>query len=118
MRLIPPAYVKPFVRRHKNDAADAQAIAEAAVRPTMACVAVKTEAQQAAAMLFRTRDLLVRQRTQLINAVRGHLPEYGVVAAQGLAGVGQLRAAVETGAALPAPVRARSPGSTSSRSPG
>src|SRR6202453_1133255 len=68
VRLIPPAYVKPFVKRQKNDASDAEAIAEAASRPTMRFVAVKTEEQQARAMLFRTRDLLVRQRTQLINA--------------------------------------------------
>jgi transposase len=68
VRLIAPVYVKPFVRRQKNDAADAEAICEAAVRPTMRFVAVKTEEQQARAMLFRTRDLLVRQRTQLINA--------------------------------------------------
>ena len=67
----------------KNDAADAEAICEAAVRPTMRYVAVKTEEQQARAMLFRTRDLLVRQRTQLINALRGHLTEHCVVAPQG-----------------------------------
>jgi len=73
VRLIPPVYVKPFVKRQKNDAADAETIAEAASRPTMRFVAVKTEEQQARAMLFRTRDLLVRQRTQLINALRGHL---------------------------------------------
>ncbi len=78
--LIPPVYVKPFVKRQKNDMADAQAIAEAASRPTMARVAVKTADQQARAMLFKTRDLLVRQRTQLINALRGHLAEYGIVA--------------------------------------
>jgi transposase len=78
--LIPPAYVKPFVKRQKNDAADAEAIAEAASRPTMRFVAVKTAEQQARAMLFRTRDLLVRQRTQLINALRGQLSEHGVVA--------------------------------------
>jgi len=76
---------EPFVKRQKNDAADAEAIAEAASRPTMRFVAVKTEAQQARAMLFRTRDLLVRQRTQLINALRGHLAEHGVVAPQGTA---------------------------------
>ena len=63
VRLIAPIYVKPFVRRQKNDAADAEAICEAATRPTMRYVAVKTEEQQARAMLFRTRDLLVRQRT-------------------------------------------------------
>ena len=87
VRLIPPIYVKPFVRRQKNDAADAEAIAEAASRPTMRFVAVKTEDQQARAMIFRTRDLLVRQRTQLVNALRGHLAEHGIVAAQGLAQV-------------------------------
>lgn len=83
VRLIPPAYVKPFVKRHKNDAVDAEAICEAAQRPTMRFVAVKSEEQQASALLFRTRDLLVRQRTQLINAVRGHLTEYGWVAPKG-----------------------------------
>ena len=83
VRLIAPVYVKPFVRRQKNDAADAEAICEAAIRPTMRFVAVKTEEQQARAMLFRTRDLLVRQRTQLINALRGHLAEHGVVVPTG-----------------------------------
>ena len=88
-RLIPPAYVKPFVKRQKNDTADAQAIVEAALRPTMRFVAPKTEAQQAAAMAFRTRDLLVRQRTQTINALRGHLAEYGVVAPAGSVHIGR-----------------------------
>jgi transposase len=83
VRLVPPNYVKPFVKRQKNDAADAEAIAEAAMRPTMRFVALKSERQQARAMAFRTRDLLVRQRTQLINALRGHLAEHGVVAPQG-----------------------------------
>ena len=96
VRLIPPAYVKPFVRRQKNDAADAEAICEAAVRPTMRFVAVKTEEQQARAMLFRTRDLLVRQRTQLINALRGHLTEHGVVVAQGPANLKGLAEAIES----------------------
>ncbi len=72
VRLIPPAYVKPFVKRQKNDMADAEAIAEVASRPTMRFVAVKSEDQQAAAMACRTRDLLVRQRTQTINALRAH----------------------------------------------
>src|ERR1700735_4496106 len=81
--LIPPAYVKPFVKRHKNDAVDAEAICEAAQRPTMRFVAVKSEAKQALSAVFRVRDLLVGQRTQLINALRGHLGEYGVVAPQG-----------------------------------
>ena len=95
VRLMPPIYVKPFVKRQKNDAADAEAIAEAASRPTMRFVAVKTEEQQARAMIFRTRDLLVRQRTQLINALRGHLAEHGVVAPQGPAHVKRLADAIE-----------------------
>lgn len=95
VRLIPPAYVKPFVKRQKNDAADAEAICEAASRPTMRFVAIKTQEQQARAMLFRTRDLFVRQRTQLINALRDHLSEYGLVAPQGLANVKVLAEAIE-----------------------
>ena len=97
VRLVPPIYVKPFVKRHKNDAADAEAITEAAQRPTMHFVAVKSEAQQAQGMLFRTRDLLVRQRTQTINALRGHLAEYGVVAPQGRARIRQLAGTLEDG---------------------
>ena len=105
VRLVPPIYVKPFVKRHKNDAADAEAITEAAQRPTMHFVAVKTEAQQAQGMLFRTRDLLVRQRTQTINALRGHLAEYGVVAPQGRARIRQLVGELEDEACgLPGPV--------------
>lgn len=95
VRLLPPSYVKPFVKRHKNDAADAEAITEAAARPTMRFVPLKTAEQQARGMIFRTRDLLVRQRTQLINALRGHLAEHGVVAPQGPTHLGQLAAAVE-----------------------
>ncbi|MBB5713179.1 IS110 family transposase [Sphingomonas xinjiangensis] len=83
VKLIPPAYVKPFVKRHKNDAVDAEAICEAAQRPNMRFVAIKSEEQQASGLVFRTRDLLVRQRTQLINAIRGHLTEYGWVAPKG-----------------------------------
>ncbi len=106
VRLIPPVYVKPFVKRQKNDAADAEAIAEAASRSTMRFVAVKTEAQQARAMLFRTRDLLVRQRTQLINALRGHLAEHGVVTAQGKAHLKRLADPVaDENSPLPASVR-------------
>lgn len=106
IRLIPPVYVKPFVKRQKNDAADAEAIAEAASRPTMRFVALKTEDQQARAMIFRTRDLLVRQRTQLINALRGHLAEHGVVAAQGVAHLKRLQQAIEDEqAGLPQVVR-------------
>lgn len=82
-RLIPPAYVKPFVKRQKNDMADAEAICEAAQRPTMRFVTPKSAEAQAAGTVFRARDLLVRQRTQLINALRGHLAEYGMVVRQG-----------------------------------
>src|SRR5215813_8435220 len=95
VRLIPPIYVKPFVRRQKNDAADAEAIAEAASRPTMRFVALKTEEQQARSMIFRTRDLLVRQRTQRVNALRGHLAEHGIVAAHGLAKLKVLATAMQ-----------------------
>lgn len=95
VRLIPPAYVKPFVKRQKNDAADAEAICEAAQRPTMRFVAVKSEEAQAAALVFRTRDLLVRQRTQVINALRGHFAEFGVVVAKGPRHAGSLAALVE-----------------------
>jgi transposase len=106
VRLIPPAYVKPFVKRQKNDMADAEAIAEAAARPTMQFVAVKSEAQQAAAMAYRTRDLLVRQRTQTINALRAHLAEHGIVAPAGPAHLGRLAAVVATDDdALPVAVR-------------
>jgi transposase len=106
VRLIPPIYVKPFVKRQKNDAADAEAIAEAASRPTMRYVAVKSEDQQARSMIFRTRDLLVRQRTQLINALRGHLAEHGVVAPQGAAHVKRLADVIgDETTVLPATVR-------------
>jgi transposase len=89
-RLIPPAYVKPFVKRQKNDEADAEAICEAAQRPTMRFVGPKSAEAQGAAVVFRTRDLLVRQRTQLINALRGHLGEFGFVARQGAGHVAKL----------------------------
>jgi transposase len=95
VRLIPPAYVKPFVKRQKNDAADAEAICEAAQRPTMRFVAPKSEQAQAAAIVFRARDLLVRQRTQIINALRGHLAEFGLIVAKGPAHVPHLLQAVE-----------------------
>jgi transposase len=95
VKLIAPAYVKPFVKRQKNDMADAEAICEAAQRPTMRFVPVKSELAQASALVFRTRDLLVRQRTQLINALRGHMTEFGMVVAQGPFHVGRLIAIVE-----------------------
>lgn len=107
VRLIPPAYVKPFVKRQKNDAADAEAICEAARRPNMRFVAVKSEEQQASGLVFRTRDLLVRQRTQTINAIRGHLAEYGWVAPRGPSWVSMLGEMVEDelGASLPPAAR-------------
>lgn len=95
VRLIPPAYVKPFVKRQKNDAADAEAICEAAQRPTMRFVAVKSVEQQASGVVFRARDLLVHQRTQLMNALRGHLAEYGYVAPKGVMHVERLVAEIE-----------------------
>ncbi len=95
VRLIPPADVKPFVERQKNDAADAEAICEAALRPTMRFVPVKSEATQGAAMVFRIRELLIRQRTQAINALRGHLTEFGRIVPQGAANVARLIAIVE-----------------------
>lgn len=95
VRLIPPIYVKPFVKRQKNDANDAEAIVEASFRPTMRFVAVKTAEQQARAMVFKTRDLLVRQRSQIVNALRGHLMEYGVIAPAGLASIKSLIARIE-----------------------
>jgi transposase len=95
VRLIPPIYVKPFVKRHKNDAADAEAISEAAVRPTMRFVPVKTTEQQSRAMVFKTRDLLVHQRNQIVNALRGHLMEYGVTVPAGLTFVRKLEREIE-----------------------
>jgi transposase len=95
VRLIPPAYVKPFVKRQKNDAADAEAIFEAAVRPSMRFVPVKSEETQGAAMVFRVRELLIRQRTQAINALRGHLTEFGQIVPQGAANASKLIAIVE-----------------------
>jgi transposase len=87
VKLMPPAYVKPYVKRGKTDAADAEAICEAVSRPTMRFVAVKTIDQQAALMLHKTRDLLVRPRTMLTNGLRGHLAEFGIIAAKGPGGV-------------------------------
>lgn len=84
-RLIAPAYVKPFVKRQKNDVADAEAIVEAAQRPTMRFVEPKTKEQQSRAIVFRTREQFVNQRTELVNALRAHLYEFGYVAPQGIA---------------------------------
>ena len=90
VRLIAPKYVKPFVKRQKNDMADAEAICEAAQRPTMRFIQPKSASAQAAAVVFRSRDLLVRQRTQLINALRGHLAEFGYVVRHGSGNVVRL----------------------------
>ena len=95
VRLMPASYVKPYVKRQKNDATDAEAICEAVTRPTMRFVAVKSEEQQSVLMLHRVRELLIRQRTMLVNALRGHLAEFGIVSRQGIAGVGMLIALVE-----------------------
>lgn len=84
VKLMPPRYVKPYVKRNKNDAADAEAICEAVTRPTMRFVAVKSAEQQSVLMLHRTRELLVRQRTMLVNAIRAHMAEFGIVARVGI----------------------------------
>ena len=107
VKLIAPKYVKPFVKRQKNDVADAEAICEAACRPTMRFVAVKSETVQASALVFRTRDILVRQRTQITNAVRGHFAEYGLVVPQGAGHFKKLVAYLEDPAS-PLPEEARS----------
>ena len=91
---MPPRYVKPYVKRNKNDAADAEAICEAVTRPTMRFVAVKSVEQQSVLMLHRTRELLVRQRTMLVNATRAHMAEFGVVARTGLPQVKELLAVI------------------------
>lgn len=83
VRLMPPSYVKAYLRRQKNDAADAEAICEAVTRPSMRFVPVKSAERQAVLVLHRTRELLVRQRTMLINAIRGHCAEFGIIAPQG-----------------------------------
>ena len=84
VRLIPPQFVKPYVKRGKNDAADAEALCEAMSRPTMRFVPVKTAESQAALMLVGMRDRLIRHRTQLANAIRGYAAEFGLIAAKGL----------------------------------
>jgi transposase len=84
VRLMPATFVKPYAKRGKSDAIDAEAICEAVTRPTMRFVPVKSVAQQSVVMLHRTRDLLVRQRTMLVNALRGHLGEFGVVGPKGI----------------------------------
>jgi len=95
VRLIPPQYVKPFVKTNKNDASDAEAICEALLRPTMRFAPIKSAEQQSVLMLHRARELLVRQKTMLINALRGHCGEFGLVVAQGASRVEELIAVIE-----------------------
>ena len=94
VRLMPPAYVKPYVKRGKTDAIDAEAICEAVTRPTMRFVAPKSEEQQSAGVELKVRQLLVQQRTRCVNALRGHLAEFGIVAAKGMGKVSDLVAVV------------------------
>ena len=95
VRLIPPQYVRPFVKTNKNDAADAEAICEAVTRPTMRFTPAKSAEQQSVLMLHRARELLVRQRTMVINALRGHCAELGLIVAQGASRVEELVAIIE-----------------------
>jgi transposase len=92
VRLMPPSYVKAYLKRSKNDANDAAAICEAVMRPSMRFVATKTERQQSGLMLHPSRQLLVRQRTMLSNAIRGHLAEFGIISAKGRNGTTELLA--------------------------
>ncbi len=106
VRLIPPIYVKPFVKRQKNDAADAEALAEAARRPKLHFVAVKESEHQAQAVTFCTHQCFVRQRTRLINGLRGHLAEFGVIAPVGAANIKQLEQVIRyESCEVPATVR-------------
>jgi len=107
VRLIPPVYVKPFVKRGKTDAADAEAISEAVTRKTMRFVPVKSAVQQAAAVVLKTRALLVNQRTQVINALRAHLSEFGIIAAAGTTKVAGLISIVRDETDLRLPKAAR-----------
>jgi transposase len=95
VKLIAPRYVKPFIKRQKNDAADAEAIVEAALRPTMRYVEPKTGDQQARSILFRTREQFVKQRTEAVNALRSHLYEFGFVAPEGIGYLPRLGAVLE-----------------------
>src|SRR5437763_12400557 len=107
VRLMPAQYVKAYIKRNKHDAADAEAICEAVGRPTMRFVPVKTAEQQATQLLHRGREQLVRQRTMLVNALRAHLAEFGMVAAQGLRNVGELIAIIRDDADRRLPAVAR-----------
>ena len=107
VKLMPPHYVKPYVKRNKNDMADAEAICEAVTRPTMRFVEIKTRDQQSVLMLHRTRQLFVRQRTTLINALRAHVAEFGIVAGVGRNGLERLLKVIEDGEDDRVPAAAR-----------
>jgi transposase len=106
VRLIPPQYVKPYVKRAKNDRNDAEAICEAAGRPGMRFVLAKSEEQQADGLVLKVRETLLGQRTRLINTLRGHAAEFGVIAARGTSQVAPLLAAIEAEASTPAAAKA------------
>jgi transposase len=106
VKLVAPQYVKPFVKRSKNDRIDAEAIAEAAMRPTMRFVPVKSAEAQAEAMILSVRELLVKQHTQLVNALRGHAAEFGVIAAKGTWHVAALLERIAADPTIPVPARA------------
>ena len=108
VKLMPPIYVKPYVKRGKTDAGDAEAISEAVTRPTMRFVAVKSLDQQSMLALLRTRDLLIRQRTQLVNMIRGQLAEFGIVLAKGIQHVHKFTGQLLDGEALDIPPLAAS----------
>src|ERR1700693_1856140 len=103
---MPPAYTKPDVKRGKNDAVDADACCEAMSRPGMRFVPIKSAEQQATLMLHKTRELLIKQRTMSVNALRGHLSEFGIIAAKWIGRVDQLLDLAESDATLPAAVKA------------
>jgi len=107
VKLMAPAYVKPYVKRQKNDAADAEAICEAVTRPTMRFVPVKTPEQQGVMVLHRTRELLMRQRVRLSNAIRGHMAEYGLVAPVGRNGLQKLTEVIDDEGDARVPAEAR-----------
>jgi transposase len=115
VRLMPPAYVKPYVKRGKTDAADAEAVCEAVARPTMRFVPVKSAEQQAALSMHRTRDLLVKQRTQLVNMIRGLLAEFGIDIPKGLERALLMARRIVDGEAPSVPMEAAKMASTLSR---
>jgi transposase len=108
VRLMPPAYVKPYVKRQKNDMADAEAICEAVTRANMRFVPTKTPEQQSGLMLHRTRHLFIRQQTSVINAIRAHLAEFGVIAPVGRKGIEDANSGITCKKAVRATARAKS----------